>query len=567
MKKYYSGLDTLRTVAILFVILYHTMPQIFQGGFLGVNLFFVLSGFLMTGIILSELYATKTFNFEVFYKKRLKRIYPSMIFLIITLFIYVIFSQSMPLWDYVKDGLASLLGLNNQWQLVNQVSYFDQFKTLYLLKHLWSLSMEIQFYIFYPLILHFIFIKQKRANKLIGIEQALVIATLVSIITMSFLYFYVDVSFAYYSTVARLFSFTIGGLFFIKSITRKERINKNYPIKVAVCALLLLLLFLRLNDHSVLTYNGGMVIFSLISGYLIFFTVESKMINQKLSSPVLSFIGKRSYDMYLFYLPVIVIFQHHSKWDGKNPIIMTLILIGLIVAFGHLSFHITEKYSPKDIGYSIIVICSLISLLVSFNTLQKTLIKKANMEKQTVETTTSRSKKTTPSSEKETTETTVINEPQHLFFVGDSVLLGASDTLKATFDKDSVEVDAKVGRQPYEIQEIIENHDSSDTLTYIISTGNNGLLTKDELDNLLKTIGKQDVYFITTAVPRPWKTASNDTLKNGIKKNKNAHIIDWEKKVSQQPDNEWFDGDDIHLNAEGAKVYSDLIQSSIKDNK
>lgn len=562
MKKYYSGLDTLRTVAILFVILYHTMPQIFSGGFLGVNLFFVLSGYLMTGIILRELYTTNTFNFERFYKKRLKRIYPSMIFLIIILLFYVLFFQSVSLGDFIKDSLASLLGVNNQWQLVNKISYFDQFKTLYLLRHLWSLSIEIQFYIFYPLVLHYLFIKQKKANKLIGMEQALVIVTLLSIMTMSFLYFYVDVSFAYYSTIARLSSFTIGGLFFIKSITRKERINKNYPLKVAGCIALLLIFFLTLNDHSPLIYNGGMLLFSIISGYLIFFTVESKKINKHLTSPVLSFIGKRSYDMYLFYLPTIVIFQHHSKWDGKNPVLITLVLIALITALGHLSFHVTEQYSPRDIVYSVIIIGSLMTLLASLTTFQATL-KKNQPTSETSETFISSSSSTTKKA-KETTETTVADEPKNLFFVGDSVLLGASDTLKATFEKDTVDVDAKVGRQPYEIEEIIANHDAPEDLIYVISTGNNGLLTKEEMNTLMNTIGNHEVYFITTAVPRPWKTASNDALKNVTKKKKNSHIIDWENKVAQTPDNQWFDGDDIHLNPEGAKVYSELIKSSIK---
>ncbi|MFC6348336.1 acyltransferase family protein [Vagococcus carniphilus] len=563
MKKYYSSLDTLRAIAILSVIFYHTIPHIFPGGFLGVNLFFVLSGYLMTASIIMELFSTKNFDFKRFYQKRLRRIYPPLLLLIGTLSVFVLLTNSVDPIDFFKDSLASLLGVNNQWQLVNQVSYFDQFKSLYLLKHLWSLSVELQFYIFYPLFLVNIFFMQDN-KKIVRIQRILILVTLFSILVMSYLYFYTDINFTYYSTLSRLSAFTIGGMFFIKSGTRKNKQNMAYPFKVTLCFLALLFFMLTLNDHSLLTYNGGMFAFSMISGFLIFFIVESKKINTFLDIPLFTFIGKRSYDMYLFYLPTILIFEYYSGWDGKNPYLVTMLLTFIIIALGHLSYHITQKVSGKDILFSSIIISSLIILIFFLSkmggfTTKPNKLPKTN-DSSYVSSSTSSEKETTSSS---TTEESIDTRPKELLFVGDSVLLGTKDYLNDLFKDDQIEIDAKVGRQLYEVKQIIESHPVSDNLIYVLSTGNNGLVSKEEIEEIVKSIDNHSLYFITTAVPRSWKTATNNVLKETAKNHKNVHIIDWEEKVLNNPDNNWFDGDDIHLNQEGAKVYGELIQSNL----
>lgn len=566
MKKYYSSLDTLRAIAILFVIFYHTIPHIFPGGFLGVNLFFVLSGYLMTASIIIELFSTKDFDFKRFYQKRLRRIYPPLLLLLGTLSVFVSLTQSVSSTEFFKDCLASLLGVNNQWQLVNQVSYFDQFKSLYLLKHLWSLSIELQFYIFYPLFLvNLFFMKDKK--KIVTIQRTLILVTLFSILIMSYLFFFTDINFAYYSTLSRLSAFTIGGMFFIKSGTRKDKRNKAYPFKVTLCLLSLLALTLTLTDHSLLTYNGGMLTFSIISGFLIFFIVESKKINSFLDIPLLTFIGKRSYDMYLFYLPTILIFEHYTKWDGKNSYLVTLLLTFLIMAMGHLSYHITQKVSRKDIVFSSIIISALILLIFFLSrmggfTTKPNRLPKTN-DSVSLSSNSSEKRMASSSSTEETTQNSTEIKPKELLFVGDSVLLGTKDYLNDLFKDDQIEIDAKVGRQLYEVKKIIDSHPTSENLVYVLSTGNNGLVSKEEVEDIVESIDHHAIYFVTTAVPRSWKTATNSVLKEVAKNYKNVHIIDWEEKVLKNPDNNWFDGDDIHLNQEGAKVYGELIQSNL----
>ncbi|MDT2865723.1 acyltransferase family protein [Vagococcus carniphilus] len=566
MKKYYSSLDTLRAIAILSVIFYHTIPHIFPGGFLGVNLFFVLSGYLMTATIIMELFSTKDFDFKRFYQKRLRRIYPPLLLLLGTLSVFVLLTNSVDPAEFFKDSLASLLGVNNQWQLVNQVSYFDQFKSLYLLKHLWSLSIELQFYIFYPLFLVNIFFMQDK-KKIVKIQRILILVTLFSILVMSFLFFYTDINFTYYSTLSRLSAFTIGGMFFIKSGTRKDKQNIAYPFKVSLCLLALFTFTLTLTDHSVLTYNGGMFTFSMISGFLIFFIVESKKINTFLDIPLLTFIGKRSYDMYLFYLPTILIFEHYSGWDGKNPYLVTLLLTCLIMAIGHLSYHLTQKISRKDILFSTIIISSLIFLLFFLSkmggfTTKPNKLPKTN-DSSYLSSSSSKEESHNSSSTEETTEENMETQPKELFFVGDSVLLGTKDYLNDLFKEDKIEIDAEVGRQLYEVKQTIDSHPTSENLVYVLSTGNNGLVSKEEIESIIESIDDHSVYLITTAVPRSWKTATNNVLKETVKDHNNVHLIDWEEKVLSNPDNNWFDGDDIHLNQEGAKVYGELIQSSL----
>ena len=384
---------------------------------------------------------------------------------------------------------------------------------------------------------------------------------------MPYLFFYTDINFTYYSTLSRLSAFTIGGMFFIKSGTRKDKQNRAYPFKVTLCLLTLLAFTLTLTDHSLITYNGGMFAFSMISGFLIFFIVESKKINTFLDIPLLTFIGKRSYDMYLFYLPTILIFEYYSGWDGKNPYLVTLLLTCLIIAIGHLSYHLTQKISSKDILFSAIIISSLIFLLFFLSKMGGFTTKPNKLPKTSdssyVSSSSSKEESHNSSSTKETTEENSEAKPKDLFFVGDSVLLGTKDYLNDLFKDDQIEIDAKVGRQLYEVKQIIESHPTSDNLIYVLSTGNNGLVSKDEIEEIVKNIDNHSLYFITTAVPRSWKTATNNVLKETAKNHKNVHIIDWEEKVLNNPDNNWFDGDDIHLNQEGAKVYGELIQSSL----
>lgn len=561
MNKYYSGMTSLRAIAIFSVIFYHLLPNYFSGGFLGVNLFFVLSGFLMTSNILNELKQADRFNFKKFYMKRFERIYPSLFLLLGVLLVFVLISKTVSISSFLKDSLASLLSVNNQWQLINEVSYFDQFKNLNLLKHLWSLSIEVQFYLIYPIFLNF-FSKKLKAS-LRQINWMLVILTLVSFEMMMFLFFTKDVSYSYYASSARLFSFTIGGIFSIQ--TEKKKMLKYPKIKFLMCLILVCLSFLLFKDHSFITYNGGMLVFSVLCGCLIYYIVESNEINQLLTVPFLSFIGIRSYDMYLFYFPTITIFQYYSDWDGRYALIVTILLTAIIITLGGISYNITAKFEQKDFAYNLLISVALIMLTYFIFFVERRIDYQLATRTTITHTTSSSTIETTTSQSSSTSETTeVIAAPKNILLIGDSVLLGASQQLEDTFQQSAIKIDAKVGRQPYELIDVIANDQSTEDNTYVISTGNNGLLTTDIVDRIVNEINENSsLYFITTAVPRSWKTSSNQAMRDATVKYKNVYLIDWDAKVAQNPDNNWFDGDDIHTNFEGALVYSELIQQAI----
>ena len=152
-EKYIAGLDGLRAVAVLMVIGYHLKLPIFKGGVLGVTIFFVISGFLITRLLLQELQKTNKIDLKNFWVKRIKRIWPAMILMVsVTVIVCALFNRLL-LSKASQDYISVLLGYNNWYQIFNNISYFDNGGAPSPLLHCWSLAIETQFYLIFPLII------------------------------------------------------------------------------------------------------------------------------------------------------------------------------------------------------------------------------------------------------------------------------------------------------------------------------------------------------------------------------------------------------------------------------
>ena len=211
-KRYITGFDGLRTLAVVGVILYHIMPFKFQGGFLGVPIFLVLSGYLITDHLVLEYEQTGTIDLKNFYIKRVKRLYPGLITMLMATTAYITLFQRQLLVNIRGVIVTNLLYVYNWFEIAHGESYFDKFGNQSPFTHLWTLAIEGQFYLFWPLIMLalLVFIRKKQP-----IFDVLFIGSFVSALLMAVMFHpNQDPSRVYYGTDTRLFSIFLFSLLY-----------------------------------------------------------------------------------------------------------------------------------------------------------------------------------------------------------------------------------------------------------------------------------------------------------------------------------------------------------------
>lgn len=347
--QYIAGLDSLRGVAIIFVVLYHMFPDVIKGGFLGVSLFFVLSGYLIakTSQTAWEQHRFKLFGF---YQKRMVRIYPA---LLLTICGTVILLNKFipPAMCGIQNEIYSILGgYNNWWQISQNASYFTKLDGFSPFTHLWFLAIELQYYLIWPLLLWIcIRLKHKKGNGFAG--GFLLILALVSIFRMIFLYQPgEDPSRVYYGTDTRVFSLLLGSaLGFCQKTERSRpfRGNKRYLWLLLIAFLIMGILFFTTDGQDERTYQLLLPLSSLLFGGMIYLlSLPELSYGRWLDRTPLSWIGKCSYEIYLCQYPINFLFQLWKR--GRNPysmIVLELLFVASISIWMHYFSSIIKKPS------------------------------------------------------------------------------------------------------------------------------------------------------------------------------------------------------------------------------
>uniref|UniRef100_Q07SJ4 Acyltransferase n=1 Tax=Rhodopseudomonas palustris (strain BisA53) TaxID=316055 RepID=Q07SJ4_RHOP5 len=331
--RYRSDIDGLRAVAVIPVVLFHAGLPGFGGGFVGVDVFFVISGYLITSLIADDL-STGTFSIAKFYERRIRRIFPALIVvLLFVLFVgYFLFTPD----DYRSLGSsvdATILFLSNMffWQ---QVGYFDSASSLKPLLHTWSLSIEEQFYAVYPLLL-LLLRRFSHQTKLI----VLVSTFLISFVAAAAMVFYKP-SAAFYLGPFRAWELLGGGLVALGLLP-----NRATNAARQICAVLgLLLVLLPEVFYSATTRFPGLTAAPPVLGtMLIIWTggLGSTIVRKLLSSPPLTSIGKASYSLYLWHFPIFA-FSHYVT-IGKINFLNSIALCIASVVISFASLYVVER--------------------------------------------------------------------------------------------------------------------------------------------------------------------------------------------------------------------------------
>lgn len=325
---YQPGLDGLRALAVAGVFLYHAGVSWMPGGFLGVDLFFVLSGYLITSLLLHEFSADGTIDLVRFWARRARRLFPAVALVILFALLATLTIARDDLGRTRADALSAIVYLTNWHEVIASHSYFNQFGRPSLLQHLWSLAVEEQFYLLWPLLL----ITGLRRLHPRNMTVLTVVLALGSCVLMWVLYNPAgDPSRVYYGTDTRAFTLLIGALLaFTWPAAQKAllrwRESANVVDAVGVAALTgVLVLFVTLQDYQPWLYRGGFLVMAL-TGALLVAAVSHPggRLGRALGWEPLRWLGARSYGIYLWHWPIMQLTRPDLDVPMHGPLLVLL---------------------------------------------------------------------------------------------------------------------------------------------------------------------------------------------------------------------------------------------------
>lgn len=581
------GMDGLRAIAVIGVILYHLNIPLFQGGFSGVTVFFVLSGYLITDILVDEWKKHNKINFLHFMIRRFRRLAPALLVMILIVTVWVTISDH-PSFDKLRsDFLPSIFYVTNWWYIFHEVSYFDSFGPASPLTHIWSLAIEEQFYLIWPLlvILGFTFIKSIRFRVL-----AILVGVVISAWLMAFLYTPgEDPSRVYYGTDTRAFSLLLGGSLAI--IWPSQRLSKTLPRHASVVIefvgvtglLLIVIMFSVTSQFDHFHYQGGMLLLSIITSFVIAALAHpASKLAKWLSVTPIRWIGVRSYGIYLWHYPIIVLTSPIVNTDGVNvwrislQLGATLILSALSYQYieipiraGRIKFtlnalkKLTIFQQRIVLGSCAVLMALLVGVGVVFVT-KTTNIVAANAP--------------LPIEPKEELdfnhepimvpeEEEIIKNPEPdlktITVIGDSILYDVAPFFKNYYPE--AIIDYKVGRQMAEVPDVMKQLEANGQLGeyVVIQLGTNGPFVKTDLMHVIEGLGNKKVFLVNCRVPRAWESTVNQTLEDVVNSESNTVLVDWYSASAGH--DEFFANDGVHLTKIGGETFANLLIQQLKD--
>ena len=611
-RRYITGLDGIRAIAVIMVLSYHLKLSLFKSGFLGVTVFFVLSGYLITGILISEVEEEGTIDLKNFWLRRIRRLVPAVMSMAVVIIFVSAVVNRIIFTKGCKDFLASVLGFNNWWQIFNKVSYFEAAGVPSPFTHCWSLAIETQFYLIYPLILLGIYklVKSRgegRAKRGLLFAGVTLLLALISVILMIVLFDpQQDASRVYYGTDTRAFSLLFGALLAIlweyRMVPRRLSASVNMVLG-SVSFAVLLVMTIAINGSSNFWYRGGQFVGTILT-VLVIYTVSGRKtwLSRFLSNPVLKWIGDRSYSIYLWHYPIILLISKGIKASWW----ITLIEIVLSVVLAELSYRFIEtpirhgiigeylnilrsrpksrqekkrqvqvaRRSLKVMAGTFVLTVSLILCMVfvpkknALDTLQKREAKAKETGKMTEE---QLSKQKANGSESDDTICTAdltddeILEGLNLLLIGDSIAVDVTDDFYEMFPN-SVS-DTKIGRITSLGKQVLDSYIDEKKWEgegVIFASLSNSPIN-GELEDIREKIGKDMPLFLTTVrIPHDmFEEESNSKIKKFVEENDHTYLIDW--YAASEGHDEYFDADDTHLLPAGAKAYANCIKEAVLD--
>jgi peptidoglycan/LPS O-acetylase OafA/YrhL len=576
--QYIPAIDGLRAVAVIAVVLYHLGIEWIPGGFLGVDLFFVISGYVITRLLLDSIQQRGGLDLREFYLARVRRLLPPLLFMLIVTSIIVGLWAPDTTKKFLTDAPFSIFGGMNWWLVFNQQDYFESSGRPPLLQHTWSLAVEAQFYLIWPLIL--LFVLRFFGKKLIP-AAALVIA-MTSGITLMLVSFQLDasntsqVSHIYFGTDTHSIGLFLGAALAVSWIPQNFRPEvtrraQDFIDGIGVFGFVGILgTFLLIDESKPTLYRIAFPLAGIFgTAILISIVHPASRFAPLLKNRVLLWIGERSYAIYLWHWVIFQITRPQVDLDGDDWALFILRIL-VVLALADISLRLVElpirsgaiAYWFKGMKYrtpyvrrrqkiGVWLISSFIVLLsatVSVNALVE--IEDKN--------------KALAQSLKDANRpiTVVVDSADPgLWVTGDSVILGIRSVIEANHP--IALINARVGRQAPELLEVMKvDGEKVKNSTVVFNLGNNNALTRDQVTAIfenIKSVSKAIV--VNTAVPRPWRDSNNALIREVAANYPNISIIPWDQISQGHP--EYFAPDGVHLVPAGVRAYVAAIETKL----
>ncbi len=609
---YMPALDGVRALAVIAVLAYHADLGWAQGGFLGVDVFFVLSGFLVTALLLTERQRFGHFSLARFWGRRARRLLPAVAVLLAAVAVAV--PLLAPDQGYrLRGDLGAALAYVSNWRLIfeNQ-SYFQATGRPPLLQHLWSLAVEEQFYLVWPLLLG-VGLRVTGRRRRVGL--AAVGLALLSTLLMAILHDpTADPSRVYYGTDTRLAALLVGAALACywpaRSAKRAPLVPRPVLDLVGWVALVALIFCVRdVHQYRPGLYRGGFLGVALLAAVVVAVGAARRptSFGRFLAQPPLVWLGKRSYSVYLWFWPVFMLTRPHADVPLTGLPLLALRL-AITLALASASYRFVEEpirngalsrlrpalhrqrgrwaFQPAltwGVAGCLVVGAIGTGILVK-RTDSRTFVAAAHADVEPVSvaapapdpTPTTVAATSTTSVDVPTTVTPEAPAPPappppteplpvvhaQVTALGESVLLAARRGLEAAID--GIEIDAAIGRQTKDAIAVARERRDKGQLAdqVIVHVGNNGPITAGQFDDLMEALsGVEKVIVVNVRVPRPWEGPNNDVLAEGVKRTPNAVLADWNGTSASRP--EVFADDGVHFAPNGMRLFVELIVSKL----
>ena len=587
-RRYIASIDGLRAFAVLAVIMYHLNVPFAQGGLLGVTVFFVISGYLITGLLTAEWEESGSINLPQFWLRRIRRLFPAIVAVIVLMAAPFALLSPVLLTKMRPDIIPGLFWFENWWYIVRGVSYFDAIGAPSPLTHFWSLAIEEQFYLIWPILLLGAF-KAGAKNKFV--RRACLVLAVISALAMALLYDPAgDPSRVYYGTDTRAFSLLIGAwLSFIwpgVQLTEKSTRNvspaavRNLDIAGGAAFAGIVAMCIFINGFSGFMYRGGLLLCSILTAVVIAALVHprSKLAHVAEMKPFV-WVGLRSYGMYLWHFPLILLLAELFHLKGVYPWWFDLLVVALVFAVSALSY----KYVENPIRHGALgkwmrgVKAGEISPATFFrgHVLQTAGVAVAFVvavggcalvpDTYLVPPDTIRS---TGESVSEAMQIAKDLPPEFKGYspmlIGDSVPGNAETEYYSSFPNGFE--DCVVGRYPSQAAETLAGYIEQDVVgkVVVVASFSNGTAGWNDLEAMLAAVGPdRQLYLMNTYNTDGFMEDQNELLDSFAAEHDNVHVIDWAGLVAPHAES-WLYPDGTHMKENVYQLYFGLVLDAVR---
>lgn len=614
-----KGLDGLRGLAVIAVVLYHFFPSLLPGGYLGVDLFFVLSGFLITSLLVREFRTSGTISLKDFWVRRFRRILPAAVSVLVMCTALVAWIGGDLAVGLRQQFLGTLFFVNNWTQIATSQSYFAD-NEIQVFAHYWSLAVEEQFYVIWPLLITGVFLISRRKPRRLPILVAAVLA-IGSAVAMALLYVPgEDPTRVYYGTDTHAFGLLTGAVLSLLMTSTKSdpqadswaATGKAESRIAGIIGTVALIgygaqLFLMPDDAEI-TYRGGLFLTSVLGVLMVWGVVrEYGPMTPLFRTKVMRWFGQRSFSLYLWHWPVIMMLKalFEGNQNSDKSWILGLVAVPISLLLSEISYQFIENpfrrggykktwktYWSSRPGFSelrdgfgktmwpvvpFLVIASVAGVVYGvINSSDKTeleqQLEQLQQQNQNSNNAPAQPNDAAPQPPAEDNDdkaaakdkkTRPMPQGKDITAVGDSVMLASSGALKQRFPQ--IYVDADVSRHYTAGIQILQQLKDSGQLrdTVFLGFGTNGPAFPDQIKEALDIIGED--HTIVMAVPygdREWMAQSQQDVLDAAKEYDNVYVADWCGHAQSNPEILYSDG--VHPMPERTGEYSDAFYDALK---